>query len=154
AVLRMALHDLELELSQPGRLREDRVGHADLADVVEEAGEAKHVELLPAEPQLLAERDSDPLHPQGVPAVYGSLASTVAFRLSTASSALSSSRRLDSTSRIVRARSFAFWRRRVCDAPRTSSASAAQSARKTPPTANQRVVRREPISRPRAFGFA
>jgi hypothetical protein len=62
----VALDDLELELCQPGRLREDRVGHADLAGVVEETREAEQIEALAPEPQLLAEADGDPLHPQRV----------------------------------------------------------------------------------------
>src|SRR5207302_946979 len=66
-VLGVALHDLELELRQPVRLREDRVGDADLADVVEEPGEAECVEPLPVEPELLAERDRDSLNALGVP---------------------------------------------------------------------------------------
>ena len=62
AVLRVPLHDLELELRQAVRLREDCIGDADLADVVEEPREAQDVESLPLEPELLAECDRDPLH--------------------------------------------------------------------------------------------
>src|SRR3954463_4128060 len=58
----MALHDLVFELRQPIRLREDRVGDADLPDVVEEAREMQHVDLLRAEPELPAEGDRDPPH--------------------------------------------------------------------------------------------
>src|SRR3954468_7096069 len=58
----MALHDLVLEPRQPIRLREDRVGDADLPDVVEEAREMQHVDLLRAEPELPAGWARGPPH--------------------------------------------------------------------------------------------
>ena len=67
AVLRMAFHDLELELREAGRLREDRVRNADLADVVEKPGEAEDVEAFRVKPKLLADCDGDPAHALGVP---------------------------------------------------------------------------------------
>jgi hypothetical protein len=73
AVLGMTLDDLEVELREAPRLGEKRVGDADLADVVEEAGEAEDVELLAVEPELLAQGDRDPLYPLRVPCGVGIL---------------------------------------------------------------------------------
>ena len=88
------------------------------------------------------------------PAVYGSFASTVAFSVSIASSELCSSRLYDSSSSRERRRSRSVWLRRSLDAPRTKSASATYSARKTTASATQSRWRREEMRLSSVFGSA
>ena len=93
ALGRVRLHLGVLPVVELRGLDEDRVGDGDLADVVEERAEAQRVELLRASvrappPIASAIRCTR----SEWPAVSGSFASTVAFRLSIASSELSSSR--------------------------------------------------------------
>src|SRR5436305_1413249 len=59
--------DADVGLREAGRLCEDRVRSADLADVVEKPGEAEDVEAFRVEPKLLADGDGDPAHALGVP---------------------------------------------------------------------------------------
>src|SRR5919109_163366 len=62
AVDRVPLDRLELLRGQSRGLREDRVRHGELPDVVEERGVAEHVEALRRKPELLADRERDRLH--------------------------------------------------------------------------------------------
>ena len=48
--------DLPLLVGERARLGEDRLGHADLADVVEERAELEPLQRLRVEPELLARR--------------------------------------------------------------------------------------------------
>jgi hypothetical protein len=61
-VLGVALDQLELVLGQRPGLRQDRVWHAQLADVVEEPGETERLDQRPSEAELLADCEHDRLH--------------------------------------------------------------------------------------------
>ena len=63
AVVRMALDEVVLLGRERGRLVEDRVGQAQLADVVERACEAKGVKSFGREGERLPAPQRDPLHP-------------------------------------------------------------------------------------------
>jgi hypothetical protein len=69
----MPLHLGVLPVVELGRLDEDSVGDRDLADVVEEGAEAKRVELLRVQAELLAERERDALDAERVPGRVGVL---------------------------------------------------------------------------------
>jgi hypothetical protein len=49
---RMGLHEVELALDQPTRLLQDRIGHPDLADVVEEPGQPDLEDVFLIESEL------------------------------------------------------------------------------------------------------
>ena len=63
---RMGVHHHPLVARQPVLLLEDAVGHADLADVVEEAAPLEGLELRLRDVHLLADVDGDRLHPMAV----------------------------------------------------------------------------------------
>jgi hypothetical protein len=57
ANLRMPLHQLELLGGQRARLQQDRIGHADLADVVQIPAAVQRFEIVVAEPDRLTQPD-------------------------------------------------------------------------------------------------
>src|SRR5439155_10887815 len=64
ALARVSFDHVELFARKARRLREDRVRHGELADVVQERAVTEAVELWPCEAELLAERKRQLLHPE------------------------------------------------------------------------------------------
>ena len=60
-------HDDPIEVAERLRLEEDRLGHSELADVVEVRGVAQHVELCIRKAQLASEEHRERLHAARVP---------------------------------------------------------------------------------------
>ena len=73
AVRRVPLDRLELVGVQARGLRQDRVGHGELADVVEETGVAERVQPVGRQAELFADRERDLLHALRVPGRVGVL---------------------------------------------------------------------------------
>jgi hypothetical protein len=149
------LHLGVLPVVELRRLDENPVGHGDLADVVEQRAEAQRVELLGRQVELCRDREGDALHTQRVAGRVG------VFRLDGCVQALD---RLERAllEPLVRGEQVALALAelpasaavRVFEAPRTSRASAAQSARKTPATVIQIMFRREASVCSSPFGSA
>ena len=62
AIVGVVLDQLELVGGEASRLREDRIGHAELADVMEESAEAKRIQAFLGQLQLFADRNGDSLY--------------------------------------------------------------------------------------------